>query len=39
MKKYLLSVKNNFKSTKDDPNNFSYMTDAEFAAVDQNDPS
>ena len=39
MKKYLLSVKNNFKSKPDDFGFFSYMSDQEFSKVDQNDPS
>ena len=39
MKKYLLSVKNNFKSKPEDPGFFSYMSDEEFTKIDQNDPS
>ena len=39
MKKYLTSVKNNFKQSEGCKNVFGYMTDEEFAKVDGNDPS
>ena len=37
MKKYLLSVKNNCKSSPEDPNRFSFSKN--FAEIDNNDPS
>lgn len=39
MKKYLLSVKNNHKASSQSSNLFGYLSNSEFAKIDNNDPS
>lgn len=39
MKRYLVSVKNNFQASPEDSNLFQYMSDEEQQKLDENDPS